>query len=322
MNNFVSQIFDYAMAEGLLIKQTSRSIILKCPNCGSKKLHLEKNEGYFKCYSASCGFRGGSIKLYAAIKGISFEMAKKELTGKDAHQKDKIIKFNFGLKETESSGFEFELEIPETFIPISRPEAKDGADYCQKRGISLDLATKLGLFYCTKQRRIVFFIRDSYGAIAGWQARSIDPVDHADRMRNNIGFRRDKHLMFYDKLEDKDFIIVCEGPFDAMKFNKLGNFVATMGKDISTTQLNMIVDHPCTKVYWALDDDARDLVLKKYAKYVGKESYIIEPQPAAKDRILKNKPDAKVDFGECTEDECVQSFLNPEKINTRLVLEF
>jgi hypothetical protein len=51
---------------------------------------------------------------------------------------------------------------------------------------------------------------------------------------------RDTVLMFQDRLATSDHAIICEGPVDALKCHLVGGNVATMGKVVSSRQIEII----------------------------------------------------------------------------------
>ncbi|MGH7241570.1 MAG: hypothetical protein ACREGB_04705 [Candidatus Saccharimonadales bacterium] len=150
------------------------------------------------------------------------------------------------------------------------------------------------------------------GICYGWQARAIDPVDDKDRMRNNTGYGRGTLLMFADRLSSARYAVIGEGPVDAIKFDRVGGNVASMGKVVTARQLQEILKFPIEALYLALDDDAAD-EMTELAKQVEIPVYrLLVPQTCIdRCRISGKKPD----FGECTFEECEQAFNNPIKVD-------
>jgi len=321
MHRFVRKTVQKASAAGLLVKETSRSFILKCPSCGSDKLHLEREEGYFKCYSGKCGISGKSpTNLYALIRGIPFQSALKELQGENEQHTSGMLEL--GLDELKlKSAIEPVIDYPQDFVPATSREGKEGLEYCVGRGLTADILDFYGVMFSPILRRVVIPVRNEYGGLVGYQGRSIDRVDPSMRLRTSEGFKKDKFVMFLDKAAQAETLIVCEGPFDALKFHGLGGNVATMGKDLSDTQLNLLTDLPAKKIYWALDDDAMNLVTGRYASATGKQSYLVRVPEGAAQRIRSTGKD-KVDFGECTPQECAQAISEAVMIGGRPMIRF
>jgi hypothetical protein len=146
------------------------------------------------------------------------------------------------------------------------------------------------------------------GIMYGWQGRAIDK-DNKLKMYNMPGIWQGKTLMFYDNIVNKDFAILAEGPISALKFEKVGNFVASMGKNsITDAKLQLIKQSGIKKLYLALDRDALNLIPEIKNKVdnlrCGIKCSIIEVPPH------------RDDFGDCTYDECYDAFMNAKEINT------
>lgn len=308
-------VLDASLEEGTFVKETYRSYILKCPTCNKPNLYFDKDVGNFICFSGSCGEKGSGIKLLSKIKNISFNQAKDLVLNEKEHHKEPGIKISFN----ESAEVEEKIEPIETghFFDIDQEESQEGRLYLLNRGIPLKVAQKYDIKYSPVFRRVIFPLVQN-GELAGYQARAIDNVDKSARMRNNPGFKKGGFLMFYDLVPlECEHLIVAEGPVDALKFDSVGGNVASLGKDLSRTQLLMINDLPITRVYWALDEDADNLI-PNYVESISKESYIVRVPESAKQRALAAGKD-KVDFGECTFEECAQAIREAKRISGKIL---
>lgn len=312
--NLKDVIYKAARDGGFLHQENSRSYILKCPSCNETKLHFDKTELNFICFAGKCGVKGQAYKLYGLIKGIAPGEAYKELF-KPQEKKTSSLDFDdfFVRREPiiESEGRNF--HIPEHFMLLSSLECKDGVDYLTARGIPVEIAQEYGITYSPVLRRVIFPIKMPSGSIVGYQARAIDDVDKKDKMRNNEGFKKGRTVMFMDRAKNHPHIIIAEGPVDAIKFHLCGGNVATLGKEITDAQIRMINGAKAMKVYWALDDDAADLI-KGYSEKLLQACYIIQIPIKARSRILASGK-TKVDFGECTFQECQEAFRDAKPIN-------
>jgi len=112
--------------------------------------------------------------------------------------------------------------------------------------------------------------------VVGWQSRMLaEPEDLTDQYLSMNGFRRDDsgkwmrppkyftspgfpkgRVMFnFDLAIKTDFIVICEGVFDAMAVGNSG--VATLGKGVTDEQVKMIATYAWNShVIVLLDDDA------------------------------------------------------------------
>jgi hypothetical protein len=116
--------------------------------------------------------------------------------------------------------------MPAEFRPLVRePRARRFVDYLGERGFrSMDVLGLYGLRYCTFgpwRDRIIFPVYRK-GKLAAWTGRSIQPnAGLRYKTEGNIG----DHLLWQDQLRKQTkahTIVLCEGPFDALKVRYLG----------------------------------------------------------------------------------------------------
>jgi DNA primase len=304
-------ILDAASENDYFVKETQRSLILKCPSCGKDKLYFEKNQGNFICFSSQCGNKGLVVKLLSQIKGISYQEAQAEIYQPQRVRNSYSIQWE---DETEAPNEDSlpVIDIPPFIVPISDTRSARGVEYLSGRGIDLNTAIKYGIMYNIIDERVVFVLYNANGQPVGYQGRAINQVSPALKMRNNQGFRKGQGFMFWNLSHNSRHLIISEGPVDAIKFDLCGGNVASLGKDLTAVQLNLIDRGGFDVVYWALDDDALDLV-PKYARLITKQSMVIGVPDEARRRIIEGGK-TKVDFGECTMDECVAAFKNAEPV--------
>jgi len=118
-------------------------------------------------------------------------------------------------------------EMPTEFRPLVRePRARRFIDYLRERGFveSVDVLGLYGLRYCTIgpwEDRIIFPVYRK-GKLAAWTGRSI-------RSDANLRYKTEgpigDHLLWQDQLQRQtkaNTIVLCEGPFDALKVRYLG----------------------------------------------------------------------------------------------------
>lgn len=208
-------------------------------------------------------------------------------------------------------------------VPIGSQLYPEGRLYLESRGVSQSVAEKYGILYAPEipdkpiwGRRIYIPIVRK-GKVYGFQARAIDPVPSKFRMLNNEGFPRAEMLMFEDNIAATDHVIVCEGPITAIKFDKVGGNIATMGKVVTEKQLAIINSAQPKRIYIALDDDA-DIEVRKLIKQFIIPVYKVNVPEAAKKRCAAMGK--KADFGECTFDECAQAIADAELVDETFLM--
>lgn len=309
--------------QGLDLRETERTLHTTCPVCGkSDKLSILKDNGATICYRGSCQFKGWFEDWLAQTAGITVKEAKAKIRGPSA-----VSSYDLEQEEGQEEGAVMPIQWPiPGLVSIGSEYFPEGRAYLESRGIPVDVAAAYGIMYgpdtsqlqpSAMQRRVYIPIVRENKRCYGFQARAIDKVDDKDRMRNNTGFRRDRLVMFEDKLAAVRHAIICEGPFDAMKFHKVGGAVATMGKVVTDKQLELIKSYRPARVYLALDDDAADEIMALTNKFECPVYYVRVPESAVA-RCRANRK--KADFGECTFDECVQAISEAELVDETFLL--
>jgi DNA primase len=89
--------------------------------------------------------------------------------------------------------------------------------------------------------------------------------------------------MFQDNLINSPHAIICEGPVDALKCHLIGGAVATMGKNVSKRQIEIINNSGVGRVYVALDPDAVTEIKHLLQAFPDKETHLLQPPPDKKD---------------------------------------
>ena len=304
---------------GFSYREKSRSIATTCPVCGqSKKFSILKKNGASICFRGSCDFGKRWFEDWIAMtKGIPRTEAKKILLGSsdaiEVISDRKTLSFKDHFNYTPMSEVE-PINYPAAggFV-LSNDLSLDGVKYLESRGIPKKLAEYHDITYSPIDRRVVLPIK-VFGTCYGYQARAVDNVLDKDRMRNNLGFRRDRMLMFHDEALSFDHLIITEGPFDALKFAKVGGYVATLGKEVSNHQIEIMHELEPTKVFIAFDSDALEesYKLANDLRNVGRSIYLLTTPQSCIDRC--KAIGKKYDFGECTFDEAANSLADAKLI--------
>lgn len=298
---------------GVSFKEKSKTIYTECPRCHREdKFSILKANGSTVCYRGSCDWGVQPFTNWVSeILSISLIEAKNKVYQTDYY---KEYKFEINNKTEKYAWNPFESDIKEIEYPENSHELtgveNEGTAYMRNRGLSADICSKFKIKYNSAMRRIIFPVFYE-NKLVGYQARAIDKVSDKFKVRNNEGFRRDSLVMFLDNVKPNEFVIIAEGPVDAMKFNQIGNFVATMGKIVSDKQIDLIKRKNPQKVYLALDADAAK-EMSELARSFDVPTYLLTVPESCKKRCLDlgKKPD----FGECTFDEAVIAFNNPETL--------
>ncbi len=311
MSNFKVKLHDFITKHGLQPDaENGRSYIYDCPACGGKKkLYIQKENGRSVCFrkeTSKCPSMG-SLVTYPLhlLTGMDIKDIKSELFLLEETLSVDDIKIDWDV-EADLPVEEQQLEmatLPAGITIITDPNAVEGLKYLHKRGISTDMAKKYSITYSTQMRRVIFPVIMN-GVLYGWQGRAIDDVEKHLRMYNLFGPWKTSTLMFYNNIIGKEYAVLAEGAVSALKFELVGGFVASMGKSVSTKQLDLIKKAGVKQLYLALDRDASDLL-------VTIEKYMNSGDDPVKCYVIET-PESKGDFGECSFDECLDAFLKSQ----------
>ena len=265
-------------------------INIACPFCPSDPSHhmgLSLSGSQWGCWRDSAHRGLSPIRLMMRLAGITYDEAvlsvKRVSTAGDMTQavaalQDKSIgtqKTGFGLKKPK------EFRSFQSLDP-SRPTDALFFNYLHKRRYTdktISVLTKrYGVYACTDgpwRQRIVFLIK--CGGLVNWTGRSIS--DNAlvryktvsKEVDNNDGITAttapSECLLWYDKLmrTHGDTLLICEGPFDALKMSVLGrpygiSATCIFTSSISAEQVDLLIDlrSRFRRTYLLLDPDAKD----------------------------------------------------------------
>lgn len=291
----------------------------------SKKFYLRKKDGRFVCWRCkeTDGFQGRAEFGLAELLGVPLAIISQQLYGDVPLRADPTIEsriddfFGFG-DERDEEVFEHEIiKWPYDFYPIGHEFAVRGREYLRGRGVGIRMAEEYDIRYCPEARRVYFPIGED-GYLYGYQGRLVVPHEYLDEDGNKAevpkalsskGMRRDRALMFIDRLRGQDHAILCEGPIDAIKAHYCKGNVATMGKEISDYQIDLILNSGVKRVYLALDPDAYESMERLFSRLHGQvELYSMVPQ-------------GHEDLGAMTYGEVFELFLEARPINSRLFID-
>jgi hypothetical protein len=247
-------------------KQNSMSYILTCPRCSKKdKLYLRKRDGRFVCFYCrdKSDFYGYAEYALKELLQMSLEELRSLLYGTqtvtNGGRMELSLRDFYGdsdeIPEDEEEPM-LPIELPCDCVHIDEPMARKAQTYLLGRGIGPELWKIYGIKYWPSKQRVVFPVSEGE-TVWGYQARTI-VKDVQPKILTSTGLKRDRVVMFADRLKGSAHAVVCEGPVDAIKFHLVGGNVATMGKVVTDRQIGCIKDRGIEKIYLALDPDATD----------------------------------------------------------------
>jgi len=267
---------------GVKFKTGTRSFIMTCPKCRKRdKLYIRRGDGRFVCFYCKeiDNFQGRPEYALAELTNLSFSEIRSRLYGEQVSEVPGVF-IDLHLTDKDFLDDEIvlstEVILPEVsftadIISLNSEYSKPAVDYLLGRGVPFDIAQKYDLRYSPSTRRVIFPVYDQK-RLLGWQGRYIGGESYVDeetqklvtipKALTSLGLKKDQALMFRNNLIGSDHCVLTEGPIDGIKADLCGGNVATMGKAVSRTQIDIIKNSGVRKVYIALDADATREVAK------------------------------------------------------------
>jgi hypothetical protein len=262
---------EFIRNSGLSYKQTAVSYVFTCPKCNKQnKLYIRKSDGRFRCFYCygSVGFHGRADWALSELLNVERKNVASALFGYADLPHSLYLDINIKdfLTPEDNEPLQddlIEVSYPYDYYPIDHKHSARGAAYLEGRGVPLEIAKKYNIRYAPSLLRVIFPV-EFQGSLLGWQGRLVVPTEYEDedgeikealKVQNSFGLKRDRIVMFADRVT-QEHLILCEGPIDAIKCDRIGGNVATMGKGVSPGQINLIKNSGIKRLYLALDPDA------------------------------------------------------------------
>jgi hypothetical protein len=326
MTPFQVALADLVSSSGLRFNQNKVSYIFDCPRCSKRdKLYIRKSDGRFICwYCAEIDNFKGKAE-YALVELLSLPLAeiRQRLYGDAPVSPGAFLDLNikdwFGEDDPIVVPILPTKQFQHDFYPIGHKHSVRGLDYLMGRGIPLALAQNYNVHYCPPDRRVIFPVQ-YHDKLYGWQARTIIPSEWFDeesgkmmsfpKILTSEGLKREHTLMFSDRLDGVNHCVLTEGPISAIKAHLCGGNVATMGKAVSTAQIELLKNAGIEKLYLALDPDAAQEASRLAGQHGDFALYHLLPDKDADD------------IGAMTINAVHRAFLQAPRINSGKVFIF
>lgn len=236
---------------------SSGQIEATCPWCGKYgSFYVNAETGdfiCFRCVSDGIPAKGKNfVGVLAKVEGASYHEARgfmlrkmvqfrRKGSTKTLLQKIQMLRG----EEPEIISGKVEVQLPEEFIPVWKNGEWNFPVYLKQRGIKKRTAKIWKLGFCRKGKygnRIIipiecpngfsFVARDATGTM---KQKILDPP--------NAG--KSKLLFGWNHAKENSDLVLCEGPFDAIKLWQHGfNAVALLGKILHPAQLSLLLKRP------------------------------------------------------------------------------
>jgi hypothetical protein len=246
----------------------------QCPFCGNAdtgyNMSISLIDRGWYCWKQPDGHRGRTPhRLIQALIGCSYTDAETMVNKgvsyipNDGDMLDRLHAL-FRISAPAAPVQRHKLTLPDEFRPITNiGMGRMFVAYLQKRGFDLAdiprLVNEYALYYCVSDsfmngaysNRLIFTI-ELDGELVSWTGRHIG----SSKLRYNslstetnpaASLTLKNTILWYDRLRrvDRGTLVVCEGPFDALKLNYLGNAqsiyaTCVYGSTMSETQIDLL----------------------------------------------------------------------------------
>tara|TARA_R110000824_G_scaffold158145_1_gene331854 strand:+ start:904 stop:1890 length:987 start_codon:yes stop_codon:yes gene_type:complete len=211
------------------------------PNDFKRHMSINLDTGLWQCFKS--GNKGNFFQIYAYLEGITYNQAESEILFKE-------LDGNF-TKNLEPSAVIPQPEVEDLhLIPVTVEDYTSNNSLVLKAWTFLyerklfNLETEDSKYYVSTKgpyagRLIIPFEED--GELFYFQARTLG--DQTPKYLNpSAGWPKSSHILYPFNM-DEDYVVVCEGPFDAISLQIKGvNATCTMGCSVSEHQVEALKD--------------------------------------------------------------------------------
>ncbi len=250
----------------------------------SPSFYVSPTKNIYHCFG--CGASGDVIKFVQQIENISYTEAIKKLGERVG------ITVNFTEEdETRNLYYSFYKQLHQEYIAVLG-KSPNIVDYLKKRGfnereislyefgfspsnsqlpqkvaqrlqISKEMLEKFGFGHSDPfSGRVIIPIKDDYGRVIAFGGRVVgDGVPKYLNSQDTLMFKKTSTLFMLDSakeyIKEIDYVIICEGYFDALAFHRAGikNAVATLGTALTKSHIYKLKKYT-NNVILAFDSDS------------------------------------------------------------------
>lgn len=152
--------------------------------------------------------------------------------------------------------------------------------YFQSRSITKDSIVKFGLGYSEKQDSVTIPMHSPDGMTIGFVARTVEGKE----FKNTPGLAKSKILFNLHRVKASSIVYVVESSFDAIRLDQVGfPAVATLGANVSTSQMKLLEKYFNNVVLIADNDEAGSIMKDKLIEKLGSLVTVISLDKKYKD---------------------------------------
>jgi DNA primase len=163
-------------------------------------------------------------------------------------------------------------------------------DYFKYRKITPASCTKFSLGYSDRQDMVTIPVHSPDGMCLGFVGRSIEGKE----FKNTPGLPKSKILFNLHRVKSSKTVYVVESSFDAIRLDQVGlPAVATLGANVSSSQMKLLEKYFTNVVLVADNDDAGSIMADRLTEKLGPLVSIIKLDKQYKDIGDMNDDDIK-----------------------------
>lgn len=287
-------ILDLSNTSNFRVSESSQEIYMDCPFCGKRNKLYISPEGRWICFR--CENRGGSVTSFVVqYEECTYKEARQILKENHYRESSRSIfanhKDNGSLFEalatldTKKAKAQAKKcpNIPSNlkFLKIewNNPEAYSYLWYLYKRGVTPEQVQAYNIGYVKSgevkrtnnkplhiENSVVFPTYNQQGKMVYWNTRSIELhpfIKSINAMSEPNQYSRKDVVWNMNKIHSNSYMVICEGVFNALT-SSVGPYtgIATFGKAITDSQVQLMKKLNPKRYYIFLDNDAKDQELK------------------------------------------------------------
>lgn len=159
-------------------------------------------------------------------------------------------------------------------------ESSRAMTYFEYRKLTKDSVIKFDLGFSEKQDSVTIPMHSPDGMCIGFVARTIEGKD----FKNTPGLPKSKILFNLHRVKSSKIIYVVESSFDAIRLDQVGfPAVATLGANVSSTQIELLKKYFTNVVLVADNDEAGKIMAERLNEKMGNKITVIQPDKQYKD---------------------------------------
>lgn len=277
--------------------------IVFCPFHGNHRTpagEVSKTTGVFFCFS--CQHTANLVELIMHTSGRNYFEAARFIKSKEqaSNIADDIVK----QLNAKPDFIQFD-EILVKRLHTQALESPRAMRYYASRLITEDSVKKFALGYSEKQDMITIPVHSPDGMLIGFVGRSVEGKD----FKNTPGLPKSKLLFNLHRIKTSNKVYVVESSFDAIRLDQCGfPAVATLGANVSTSQLDLLQKYFNNVIVVADNDDAGSNMRNRIVERLGSRVTVLQLDSKYKD--IGDMDDDAIKLLDKTFDKTISLMLN------------